>query len=184
VDSLIVTYWYRQSHDVAAQMALITTEAVAFASALQGLSAGLTSRERPYGRNCGSKLPEDIEECAHNMRYRSFFSGHTTVSFAAAGATCSNHLRHAVFGDGTADGLACATAFVAAGAVGTLRIVGDQHYMTDVLAGAGIGTLSGLGIPWLLHYGPFARVGSTPGKSQLSLNLVGVPNGLGVGGQF
>src|SRR6185503_18947524 len=35
VDSLVITYWYRKSEDVAAQMALISTEAIGVASALQ-----------------------------------------------------------------------------------------------------------------------------------------------------
>jgi len=54
VDSLIVMYWYRRSPEVAAQIALITLEAEAVAALLQGPTAALTSRERPYGRDCGS----------------------------------------------------------------------------------------------------------------------------------
>lgn len=185
VDSLIVTYWYRRSSDVAGQMALITAESVAVAAALQGLSAGLTKRERPYGRNCGGSIDPELDACKQSTRNRSFFSGHTTVSFAAAAVSCSHHAHHDVFGDPLADALSCASGFTVAGVVGTMRIVGDQHYATDVLMGAGIGTLSGLGVPWLLHYGPLARVSPKRNEaSQLTLTLVPVGNGLGVAGAF
>ena len=72
----------------------------------------------------------------------------------------------------------------AAAAVGTLRIVGDQHYASDVLLGAGIGTMSGLGIPWLLHYGPWARRPEASTGPAFTWHVVGVPNGLGIGGKF
>ena len=183
-DSLIVMYWYRQSHAVAAQMALITAEAVSVAAAVQGLTAGFASRERPYGRNCGDEVDAELDYCDGNRRYRSFFSGHTAMAFAGAGVTCSHHAVHDVYGSPGADAAACGVAMLAAAGTGALRIVGEQHYMSDVLVGAGIGTLSGVGIPWLLHYGPLARVSADRKTSAMRLNLVGVPGGLGVGGQF
>jgi len=185
VDSLVVTYWYRQSEDVAAQMALITAEALGVASAFQGLTSGFTSRERPYGRNCGTSINPKLDDCESSKRYRSFFSGHTALSFAGAGVSCSHHFRHRVYGNGVADALACTAALASAGVTGTMRVVGDQHYTTDVLMGAAVGTLSGLGVPWLLHYGPLARVATGPRSgSALQLTLVPVENGLGVGGKF
>jgi membrane-associated phospholipid phosphatase len=184
-DSLVVTYWYRSSHDVAKQMALITTEALSVATAIQGVTAGLASRERPYVRDCGDEIDERLDDCDGRKPYRSFFSGHTVMSFAAAGVSCSHHLRHQVLGDSSADGIACGAAFATAATVGTMRIVGGQHYFTDVMAGATIGTLSGIGIPWLLHYGSPARLPLNPlAGIKLNVNLVAVPNGLGVGGSF
>ncbi len=182
-DSLIAMYWYRQSHAVAAQMALITAEAVSVAAALQGVTAGFASRQRPYGRNCGDSMDADLKDCAGRKRYRSFFSGHTAMAFAAASVSCSHHARHRVYGNPTADGIACAAAMAAAAGTGTLRIVGDQHYGSDVLVGAAVGTLSGLGIPWLLHYGPLARHDAAR-SSGIRWSVVGVPSGLGLGGQF
>jgi membrane-associated phospholipid phosphatase len=183
VDSLVITYWYRRSEDVAAQMALISAEALAVASALQGVTAGFASRERPYGRNCGGSLNPRLDDCESSKRYRSFFSGHTALSFAGAGVSCSHHMRHRVFGDAAPDVVACAVAFTSAGVVGTMRVVGDQHYATDVLMGAAVGTLSGLGVPWLLHYGPLARVDAARAPA-VRLTLVPMANGLGVGGKF
>jgi hypothetical protein len=185
VDSLVITYWYRKSEDVAAEMALINAEAMSVAVAIQGVTAGFTSRERPYGRNCGSTIDGRLDDCESSKRYRSFFSGHTTLAFAGASVSCTNHIRHRVFGHTGADALACGTAYVAAGFVGAMRIVGDQHYATDVIMGAAVGTLSGLGVPWLLHYGPLARVETAPrADAALRLTLVPAPSGLGVAGKF
>ena len=89
--------------------------------------------------------------------HRSFFSGHTAMSFTGAGLACSHHFYHDVLGGGTWDGVACATAMTAAATVGAMRVVGDQHYLSDVLVGATVGTISGLGVRWLLHYGPAAQ---------------------------
>ena len=184
VDSLIVMYWYRRSPEVAAQIALITLEAEAVAGLLQGPTSALTSRERPYGRDCGKSIPSDLDACADRDRYRSFFSGHTTMSFAAAAVSCSHHARHDVFGDAVADGIACGAALTSAAAVGTMRIVGQKHYITDVLTGAAVGTLSGLGVPWLLHYGPLARLRTTNENAGVSISVVPLPGGIAAGGTF
>jgi hypothetical protein len=185
VDSLVVTYGYRRSEDVAGQMALITTETLGVAAAVQGLVSGFTSRERPYGRNCDTGPNATLDDCEGNKRYRSFFSGHTTLSFAGAAVSCSHHIRHDVFGDSLADALSCGTAFAAASVGSTMRIVGDQHYASDVVVGAAFGTLTGFGVPWLLHYGPLARHDVAPERAaSVRLTIVPVSNGMGVGGMF
>lgn len=186
-DSLIVTRWYRASPDVADQMLLISIQSFAVASALHGMTAGLASRERPYVRNCGGSIDPDLDDCNGRKPHRSFFSGHTVMSFTGAGLACSHHIHHDVLGEGPWDGIACATAMTAAATVGTMRVVGDQHYLSDVLVGAAVGTFSGLGVPWLLHYGPTARQDDDPlGESDLGLRmqLVAHPGGIGVGGTF
>jgi len=153
VDSLIVAYWYRRSPTVAKQIALISAEAFAVTSMLQGTTAGFASRERPYGRDCGDTIPSELDHCKEDRRYRSFFSGHASVSFTMAATTCSHHLRHDLFGSPLADGLTCGVALSSAATVAMMRVVGKQHYLSDVMTGAVVGTLSGVGVPWLLHYG-------------------------------
>jgi membrane-associated phospholipid phosphatase len=39
-----------------------------------------------------------------------------------------------------------------AAATAVLRVTGDRHYATDVLAGALVGFAIGYGVPTLLHY--------------------------------
>jgi membrane-associated phospholipid phosphatase len=90
---------------------------------------------------------------------------------------------HDLFGDPFADAVTCGATLATAGAVGMLRIVAQKHYVTDVLTGAAVGTASGLGIPWLLHYGPLARV-TKKADSGFAWTVVPLDNGLAVGGTF
>lgn len=157
-DALFVTWWHHGRGSVALEMLLMDAEALALATAVQGLVAGLVSRQRPFGAECVGPEEQQPERCGGSYRYRSFFSGHSTAAFTSAGLICSHHAHLPLYGGGAADTAACAGAFVTAAAVGALRVVSDQHFATDVLAGATWGTLVGLGLPWLLHY----RGGAAP----------------------
>jgi hypothetical protein len=183
VDSLSVAYWYRRSPEVATQTALIAVEALAVSTLLQGTTTAVLQRERPYGRDCGKTIPGELSDCTSTARYRSFFSGHTSMSFAAAAVTCTHHARFELFGDGAADAAACAGVMASATAVGVFRVVGMRHYLTDVAAGAAVGALSGFATPWLLHYGPLARVESGS-SSSVKWNVYPMLNGMAVRGTF
>jgi hypothetical protein len=182
VDSLIVGYWYRSSPEVAGQMALIAIETMAVSSALQGIASAAFARERPYGRDCGTQIPAEHSDCTSTVRYRSYYSGHSSLSFAAAAVTCTFHAQHDLFGDPLADGLTCGIALGSAATVGLMRVVGMKHYVTDVATGAAIGTLTGFALPWLLHYGPAAAVDTGAGAVRFSVYPLGT--GLAVGGTF
>jgi len=181
VDSLSVAWWHHQNPRVATEIGLISLEAMAVSSALQAAVSGLSSRERPYGRRCGAELSERDLDCTERNRYRSFFSGHTSIAFVSAAVTCTHHRNIPLFGGGAPDNLACVLGFANATAVGMLRVAADRHYMTDVLVGAGVGTLTGLALPWFLHYRP-AEYRGYPGS--LSLRVMPTPGGVGVGGDF
>ncbi len=76
--------------------------------------------------------------------YRSFYSGHTSVTFAALFATAYTlDLRH---NQG-------AWPWVAATAIGTAvaaeRVAAGRHFYTDVMVGAVAGSLFGITVPWL-----------------------------------
>jgi membrane-associated phospholipid phosphatase len=180
VDALIIAWGHRGSDQVALQMALIDVEAIAMTFAIQGLTTDLVSRERPYGRNCGTSLPNTVRDCFSDDRYRSFFSGHTSVTFTVAGLVCSHHAHLALYGGGAPDVIACAASVVGAAAVGTLRIMGNVHYPTDVLVGALVGTVSGLGVPWLLHY----RGESDDDSGGFTMRLVPTTSGAALAGSF
>jgi len=182
VDALITTWWYHGSPDAAAQMALVDGEALAIVTAVQGTTNTIASRERPYGQVCGSPdLPGKTNDCEGNVHYRSFFSGHTAFSFMAASLICVHHMKLDLLG-GIGDELSCVTAYAGAAATGTLRVMGDMHYVSDVMVGAGVGTLVGLAVP-LLHY---RRVNLAPEekKSAVDWHVIPVGAGLGVGGIF
>jgi hypothetical protein len=183
VDSLIVGYWYRKSPEVATQTALISLEAMAVATFLQGTTSALMQRERPYGRDCGKSIPGDLPDCTDDAaRYRSFFSGHTSMSFAAAAVTCTHHARFDLFG-GAADAATCGVALGSATAVALLRVGARKHYLSDVGMGALVGLASGFGVPELLHYG--GSGGADDGdETGVSFTLYPMANGMSVGGVF
>ena len=181
VDALISTWWFRGSPDAAAQMALVDGEALAIVTAIQGATNTLASRERPYGQTCGGLTPGQTNDCEGNVRYRSFFSGHTAFTFMSAGLICVHHEKLDLL-RGPFDHIACVTAYAGATATGLLRAAGDMHYITDVAAGALVGGLVGVAVP-LLHY---RRVNKAPQQKadSFDMHVMPVGAGVGVGGTF
>jgi hypothetical protein len=95
-----------------------------------------------------------------------------------------HHAYLHLYGSRIGDALACVAAEGTAAAVGVLRTVADKHYLSDVLVGLGVGTLSGVGIP-LLYY----RTGLVPGArtaraSPFTATFVPGPTGLSIAGTF
>jgi membrane-associated phospholipid phosphatase len=181
VDSLIVAYWYRGSDDVALQMGLIDLEALMITGAIQGTATFFAGRERPYGQGCGTQIPNDTQDCQDTSRYRSFFSGHSALSFTSASLICAHHEALHLF-ESAADPVTCVSAYLAAASIATLRIVGDVHYASDVLTGAAVGTAVGLGLPLLHHYrrAPSASVTALG----VDFHFVPTPKGAAVVGTF
>ena len=156
---------------------------MAVAAAIQGLTSSLGSRERPYGRDCSEA--SDVEDCRQSNRYRSFFSGHTSQAFVSAALTCAHHDNVRLYGSQGADLAACLSHLALAGTIGTLRVVSDMHYVSDVVTGAVIGSLVGLTIPYVFHYRS-PREKDTAAKSSPwgSMVVTPMPTGLAVTGFF
>jgi membrane-associated phospholipid phosphatase len=166
VDNLFVAWWARQHPNVAWQLMVIDAETLAFTSSVQSLVAGLAGRQRPYvSAICGLPENADLSDCNGSNRYRSYFSGHTTAAFTLAGLTCIHHAELPLYGHVVADVMGCAGAMATATTVGFMRVLGDQHYLTDVITGAAFGTLAGIGMPWLLHYRGSPKLDATPKKA-------------------
>lgn len=93
-------------------------------------------RQRPHAHYVG---PTDGED---NL---SFPSGHTSRAFAlATSAGMVARLRGYA-----AEPYVWATGLTLAAASGYFRIAADRHYVTDVVAGAALGVVVGLTVPWL-----------------------------------
>jgi membrane-associated phospholipid phosphatase len=133
---------------------LVLAEVTAVSTGLDAVSKDAVARRRP---TAGLSARGAADE--------SFYSGHTSLAFAlAAGAGTVSTLRGYpsapwVWGGG----MALATG------VGYLRVAGDAHWATDVLAGAAAGSAVGFGVPWLFH-----RVR----RSDRGLDLTPAPGGL------
>ena len=119
---------------------LLITEATSIAMLLDQAAKYAVGRARPYvwlGRPGSDSRDGNL----------SFFSGHTTFAFAVAASSSTLLLsQHAPGAE-----LASAIAFAGAGVVGYLRVAAEQHYLTDVLAGAAVGTLVGWAVPHFFH---------------------------------
>ena len=176
-DAFVVAAWYRQSPEVAWQQGLITSEVLAVTAGIQGVTALLVGRERPYGRDCGQLLPPDSRDCKSSDRYFSFYSGHTSQAFAAATVNCMHHAYVPLYGGGAADRWACISTLSIATATAFMRVGTDFHYVSDVATGALMGSAAGVLIPWLFHY----RYGA-PTTSPRDWSLSVVPTGLGLQG--
>jgi membrane-associated phospholipid phosphatase len=182
IDAIIGAWWYHGSPDAAAQMALIDAQALTLVTALHGMTTVLVSRERPYGRNCGSEiLPAESNDCDGSTHFRSFFSGHSATAFLGASLICVHHAKLDLLGSKTGTIVTCSVAYGTAAATALLRTLGDVHYTTDIMVGALVGTVIGLGVP-LLHYRGARKPGEKPPAVQMSLVPFGM--GIGIGGTF
>jgi hypothetical protein len=123
------------------------------------------AEQRPYVHYGDPARPHQLDDDV------SFYSGHSTLSFAiATSAGLVAHERHyslepVVWGAGYA--IAVSTAY--------LRMAGDQHYFSDVFVGAVVGTGIGIAVPLGLH----ARV-----LSDRDIAVMPTANGLLVVGTF
>lgn len=143
--------------------ALVTAEAVSVAMLATQAAKYALGRRRPHAW-------ADPATAGERDADLSFWSGHTATTFAAATAagTVARLRGYSswpwILGLGVAGAAAC----------GWLRIAADRHWATDVLVGAAVGSLAGLGMPAWLH-------GRREGSGQ-SLRVTGVP--LGIAGTF
>lgn len=150
VDSIMVPL-LRHKPSVAEQLVLMDAESFAISTLLTTSLLKTIGRGRPSYADC--QRDPSFDPLCKSGDTSSFPSGHTNAAFTAAGLSCAHHLHLALYGNQTADVVACAGEIALAGATGGLRVVGDRHYATDVWAGAIIGFGLGYGMPTLLHYG-------------------------------
>jgi membrane-associated phospholipid phosphatase len=124
--------------------ALIVAEAAGIAMDLNQLVKFAVARQRPFVHYGNWSDPNRRPDADDNV---SFYSGHTTFTFAVAAAagTVSSMRGYDsapwVWGVG----------MTLAAATGYLRIAADRHYLTDVLVGAATGLAVGIALPRLAH---------------------------------
>lgn len=123
------------------EIGITYAETMTVAFGLRCLFKGTVERTRPYMYFEGAPQ-KDIDK---GDAYKSFMSGHSIMTFAAAGFTTFTFLRYCPGSKWTAPVIA-ATWALALGTA-TLRITSGSHFMTDVLSGAAVGTAVGFLIP-------------------------------------
>ena len=182
IDGLLVPLLDR-SPEVATQLTLMNAQAFALDILISTLLFKVVARERPLIADCETD-PGSDPLCSSGP-YASFPSSHASTAFTAAGLVCVHHAHLPLYGGGW-DVAACAEALTLATATAAFRVVGDRHYMTDILAGAAIGFAIGYLYPWLLHY----SLNSTDEVSERSsgeparFSVLPGPTGLSIAGVF
>ena len=136
----------------AQRMAVHGLEAMVISSAITYPMKLLAGRARPFvfkdSASFDFKLGRGlVSEPGHVRRdFQSFPSGHATTAFAVASAVAAE-TSHMINRDGGPEALKLAIGaamYGGASLVGISRVYHDQHWASDVFAGAAIGTFCGL----------------------------------------
>lgn len=188
VDSALVPGVVWGNWDTGLQMSMVDLEAFGVVAILLWGQQALVGRERPYVHHCPGYSEESCNPESEE-RNRSFFAGHPAVAMTAAALTCTHHAHLPLYGDPSADALACAVSLSAATATGYGRIVTEMHYVSDVVVGMGAGAFAGFVVPELLHYGHEEKA-STRQSASLEVRAIAMPMvsdehlGIAVSGAF
>jgi membrane-associated phospholipid phosphatase len=132
---------------------------------------GLAGRERPYVHNSSLSADERfaLAQSAGDDVFRSFFSGHASAAFTLAA------LMSTVFTDlhgrsAASDALWGASMSVAA-LTAFARVKAGQHYPSDVLVGAAVGTAIGTLVPALHRTGRRRAVEVAAGPGGIAVRI-------------
>ena len=129
-------------------------ESVFLSYGLKELAKNLVNRPRPYMYFEGA--PEkDIEEGDWN---KSFFSGHTTLSFT--GATFASYVFSKYFPESKWKVPVIVGSYTLATTTAILRMKSGNHFLSDVLVGAVVGSLSGFLVPYLHSFNNYPQTNS------------------------
>lgn len=155
---------------------LVALEAVALTAALTNGIKMSTARTRPYAVHAA----EPISFADDPDQFMSFPSGHTSFAFSLATSFASV---------ATLRGRKLAPVYWSVGVpaaafVGYLRMAGDRHWLGDVLFGAGLGTLVGVGMPWLFHHPRSGLIPRKRAKQKRMISVMPAARGLSVSGRF
>ena len=121
---------------------LLISEATSMAMFANVIVKYVAGRARPYVWQGNPGLYSPPSDA--NL---SFFGGHATLAFAVVVSGGTLFLMQGVPGAPYVLGAGLAVAAFTA----YLRMAADQHYLTDVLVGAAVGSLVGWAVPYLFH---------------------------------
>lgn len=120
---------------------IMYTESLLWAYGLKNLGKAMVYRARPYTYATGWPQ-KDVDD---GDWYNSFPSGHATMAFNAA--TFTTLVYGSFFPEGKTKYIVGAGCYAIAAATAASRIMSGNHFLSDVLTGAAIGTTTGLMIP-------------------------------------
>ena len=140
--------WIRFGRKVAWDLLWQDAVALSLSAVVDFTLRDVVARVRPSNQEC---LDRNGGDCLNSPEAtRSFPSGHVSETSTAAALICTQHLTMHLYGS-PGDAVTCADAIAADVAIGVLRLVTDNHYLSDELPGAAIGLAFGWGVPVLMH---------------------------------
>jgi undecaprenyl-diphosphatase len=119
-------------------------ETLLIANGLKEITKLCVRRDRPFMYYEPSTYPED--DIKDGDFANSFPSGHSTMAFA--GATFASYTFSKYFPDSPYRYAVTGGSYALAFTTAALRIKSGNHFMTDVLTGAAIGSAVGFLVPW------------------------------------
>jgi membrane-associated phospholipid phosphatase len=122
---------------------LLITQATSLAMLMNVIVKYAVGRSRPYVWQGNP----DLYAASVSDANVSFFGGHTTFVFAVVVSGSTLFFMQDMPGAPWVLGVGLA----AASFTGYLRMAADKHYLSDVLVGAGVGSLIGWAVPYLFH---------------------------------
>jgi membrane-associated phospholipid phosphatase len=139
--------------------------------ALQGgvvyLLKNLVARSRPFVYSDDPAIPLELKQS--RTARRSFPSGHASSAFASMVFTASVHGR--LYPDSGAKGWVWGGCLAAASTTAYLRYAAGRHFLTDILAGAAIGSLTGWLVPSLYEVDPVDPLRDPAARSDPGLTV-------------
>jgi membrane-associated phospholipid phosphatase len=147
------------------QDGLVVLEALAMTAVTTDAVKYTVARRRPdaWARGVRTNAGDD----------NAFLSGHASGTFAGAAAFGTVAMLRGYEGWPWI----YAAGFTSATAISYLRVAADRHWLTDVMAGAALGTGIGIAVPLLLHR-------KAPEPDGRSPTIIVTPVPLGVAGTF
>jgi membrane-associated phospholipid phosphatase len=124
-------------------------ETLAVSNGLAYLLKNAFNRTRPFVYNDDPAIPADLK--TSRTARKSFPSGHTTDAFATMVFLASVYEQ--LNPDDGSRGTVWAVCLTSAAVTGGLRVAAGRHFVTDVLAGAALGSLVGYVVPRLHEVG-------------------------------
>lgn len=148
-------------------LGLIYLETMLLESATVYLLKNVVARSRPFVYNDDPDIPLDLK--MSRTARRSFPSGHAANAFASMVFTANVYGK--LYPDSDARGWVWGGCMAAATTTAYLRYAAGRHFVTDLLAGAAIGSLAGWLVPMWHEVEPVDPMRDPSAKSDPGLTL-------------